>query len=80
MVSSSTNYREYKMTIEKNTKIAGYNVMLMIEGSGEDQMTHCYINSRDFSSSLEGARNCGEDEILQADFNRIEKWALANGY
>ena len=68
------------MTIEKNTKIAGYDVMLMIEGSGEDKMTHCYINDRDFSSSLEGARNCSEDEISQAAFNRIEKWAIANGY
>jgi len=66
--------------IEKNTKLAGYEISLMIEGSGEDKMTHCYINSRDFSSSLEGARNCYENEISQADFNRIEKWALANGY
>jgi len=68
------------MTIEKNTKISGYEISLMIEGSGKDQMTHCYINSRDFSASLEGARNCSENEIAQADFNRIEKWALANGY
>ena len=68
------------MTIEKNTKIAGYEICLMIEGSGNDQMTHCYINNKDFSSSLEGARNCSEAEISQAAFDRIEKWAFANGY
>ena len=66
--------------MEKNTKIAGYEISLMIEGIGEDQTTHCYINNRDFSSSLEGARNCSEDEISQAAFDKIEKWALANGY
>ena len=68
------------MTIEKNTKIAGYEIDLMIEGSGEDKITHCYINNKDFSASLEGAWHGLGGEISQATLDRIEKWAMANGY
>jgi hypothetical protein len=75
-------------TTEKNTRIHGYDVNLEIE---EDGPTSCYIgfDKWKYSGSLEFLLSYGElvdidyggtKSISQRTINRIEKWALDNGY
>ena len=79
------------MVIEK--VIHGYEVTLDtdMDGAGDqspDRVTGCWINKGDFSGSLELVRALDGLEDSEGNyeamsnhtFEKIEKWALANGY
>ena len=69
------------------TIINGYAIELDVYQEGGESRSNCYIEKGSASGSLELALSAGvlmtdegDQHISPATVNKIEKWAVANGY
>jgi hypothetical protein len=73
--------------MEKTTKIDGYDVTLEVYQERGETRSHCYIERGNANGSLDLAldqgilsTNDGDVHISPKVADKIEAWALANGY
>ncbi len=74
--------------MEKEIKIDGFTVTFMEYDGGTGNTNNCYVEKGRFSHSLALLQDLGEFQdgegntlaISPTTINKIEKWALAQGY